>query len=192
YYSSIAALFDGAPAVISRTGYTGEDGCEIIVEAPRAQRIWELLIKEGGRPAGLAARDTLRLEAAMPLYGHELTEAINPFQAGLGWAVKLDKGEFIGRPALQAAAQDTTRPVRVGLEVEGKRAARKSCAILGSNTTPIGKVTSGSFCPWLEKSLAMGYVEPRLAAPATKLLVDIRGSATPASVVPLPFYKRKK
>src|SRR5207245_9857098 len=133
YYHAMPTQYRGKGCVVSRTGYTGEDGLEIMIGAGQAVEIWEDLLSRGAKPCGLGARDTLRLEAAMPLYGHELTEDIDPFQSGLGWAVKLDKGEFIGRPALQAAAQDTTRPVRVGLEVEGKRAARKSCARLGSH-----------------------------------------------------------
>ena len=155
--------------------------------------LWEDLVGRGAVPCGLGARDTLRLEAAMPLYGHELNETIDPIQAGLGWAVKLDKGPFIGREALQeAAANAGKRPERVGLELEGKRAAREGCAILAAENAPVGVVTSGSFAPWLEKSIAMGYVAPRYAAPGTRLLVDARGSTLPAAVVPLPFYKRKK
>jgi aminomethyltransferase len=129
----------------------------------------------------------------MPLYGHELNETTDPIRAGLGWAVKLDKGPFIGREALQqAAANAGQRPERVGLEVEGKRAAREGCSILAAENTPVGTVTSGSFAPHLEKSIAMGYVDPKHTAAGTRLLVDIRGSLTPATVVPLPFYKRKK
>jgi aminomethyltransferase len=141
-------------------------------------------------PCGLGARDTLRLEAAMPLYGHELNESINPIQAGLSWAVKLDKGEFIGRPALRAAASDQSRPVRVGLEIEGKRAAREGSALTDADGQPAGTVTSGSFCPWLDKSLAMAYVRPELASVRTTLDVDARGSTLHATIVPLPFYKR--
>jgi aminomethyltransferase len=136
----------------------------------------------------LGARDTLRLEAAMPLYGHELNETTDPIQAGLGWAVKLDKGDFIGRDALKASAG---KPVRVGLELEGKRAAREGCAIQHGDRG-VGTVTSGSYAPWLEKSIAMGSVDPAAAAVGTKLVVDIRGTPTPATVVPMPFYKRKK
>jgi aminomethyltransferase len=128
----------------------------------------------------------------MPLYGHELTEDVNPIQAGLGWAVKLDKGDFIGRDAIRKAAEDKPQPVRIGLEVEGKRAAREGCPILTTDSVPAGTVTSGSFAPWLEKSIAMGYVPPEHSAPGTALVVDIRGSLTPAKVVPLPFYKRAK
>src|SRR5439155_27064137 len=146
---------------VSRTGYTGEDGLEIIIAAAYGPALWDELVKRGAKPCGLGARDTLRLEAAMPLYGHELTEEIDPLQAGLGWAVKLDKGEFIGRPAL-AAAQGRPRPVRVGLQLEGKRAAREGATVL-SDGRPVGRVTSGTFAPTLQKSIAMAYVDPACA-----------------------------
>ena len=136
----------------------------------------------------MGARDTLRLEVGMPLYGHELNETINPLQAGLGWAVKLDHGDFIGRDALQNSTKTT---VRVGLELESKRAAREGCPILFDGL-PHGTVTSGSYAPTLEKSIAMGYVTASLASVGTELQVDIRGTLTPAKVVELPFYKRKK
>lgn len=192
YYHAARTRYRGDGCAISRTGYTGEDGFEIVVPNAPGVALWEDLIARGAVPCGLGARDTLRLEAAMPLYGHELRESINPIQAGLGWAVKLDKGEFIGREALRRAAADTAQPVRVGLEVEGKRAAREGCPILSADNAPLGTVTSGSFAPWLEKSIAMGYVAPASAAPGTLLVVDIRGTPTPAKVVPLPFYQRKK
>jgi aminomethyltransferase len=155
--------------------------------------LWDELVGRGAVPCGLGARDTLRLEAAMPLYGHELTEAIDPFQAGLAWAVKLDKGEFVGRGALKMAQElNHGRPQRVGLEVEGKRAAREGCGVVLGDGRTVGTVTSGSFAPFLEKSIAMAYVGPEHAAAGTRLFVDIRGTVTPAAVVPLPFYKRKK
>jgi aminomethyltransferase len=147
------------------------------------------LVGRGAVPCGLGARDTLRLEAGMPLYGHELTETINPIRAGLGWAVKVDKGEFVGREALANVARTTER---VGLELDGKRAAREGSAVLAADGAPAGTVTSGSYAPWLDKSIAMGYVAAQVAAPGTGLLVDIRGTRTPAKVVPLPFYKRPK
>ena len=129
----------------------------------------------------------------MPLYGHELNESIDPFQAGLSWAVKLDKGEFIGRDALRnAAAHQRERPIRVGLEIEGKRAAREGSTILIPGGATVGTVTSGSFCPWLDKSLAMGYINASLSAAGTRLAIDVRGSQLDATVVPLPFYSRKK
>ena len=124
----------------------------------------------------------------MPLYGHELTEAIDPLTAGLGWAVKLDKGDFIGRDALKAMTRTRTR---VGLELDGKRAAREGCPILAGGEV-VGAVTSGSYGPFVEKSIAMAYVPVALAAPGTPLTVDIRGTPTPARVVSLPFYRRPK
>jgi aminomethyltransferase len=190
YYFATATRYRDTPCVVSRTGYTGEDGFEVIVPNAQGKTLWEEFIAQGAVPCGLGARDTLRLEAAMPLYGHELNESINPLQAGLGWAVKLDKGDFIGRSALLAA--DPTKPIRVGLEVDGKRAAREGSAILGPDAHPVGTVTSGSFCPWLEKSLAMGYVRPDFATVGTALGIDVRGTTLAATVVPLPFYKRQK
>src|SRR5262245_50614012 len=174
YYYATPTRYRDKGCVVSRTGYTGEDGFEVMVPNALGVALWEEFVAKGAVPCGLGARDTLRLEAAMPLYGHELTEEINPIQAGLSWAVKLDKGEFIGREAIQKAVADTTKPVRVGLELEGKRAAREGCPITAGGTAA-GTVTSGSLCPWLDKSLAMGYVSPQFAAPATKLSVDVRG-----------------
>ncbi|CAN5533962.1 glycine cleavage system aminomethyltransferase GcvT [soil metagenome] len=184
YYYVMPTQFKNVNCIVSRTGYTGEDGFEIIIANDHAHDMWDELICAGALPCGLGARDTLRLEAAMPLYGHELNEEIDPIQAGLGWAVKLDKGDFIGRDALRASKPTSTR---VGLELEGKRAAREGSPILAGNT-PIGTVTSGSFVPWLEKSIAMGYIR----GTHTTVDVDIRGSRIPAKVVPLPFYKRAK
>jgi aminomethyltransferase len=190
YYYAMPTRYRDKGCVVSRTGYTGEDGFEVMVPNALGVTIWDDFVGKGAVPCGLGARDTLRLEAAMPLYGHELNETIDPIQAGLAWAVKLDKGEFIGRRAL--AQSDAKKPVRVGLEVEGKRAAREGSAILTADDSPAGSVTSGSFCPWLDKSLAMGYVAPAHAAPGTKLKIDVRGSTLDATVVALPFYKRKK
>ena len=193
YYFGTPTRYKDKPCVVSRTGYTGEDGLEIMVGKAQAVELADDLVARGAVPCGLGARDTLRLEAAMPLYGHELNDTINPIQAGLGWAVKVDKGEFIGREALADAIEDAGKvPERVGLELEGKRAAREGCQILVGEKAPMGIVTSGSYAPWLEKSLAMGYVAAKVAVPGTGLLVDIRGSLTPAKVVGLPFYKRQK
>jgi aminomethyltransferase len=191
YYYATPTRYQDKGCVVSRTGYTGEDGFEVMVSNTHGVALWDDLVNRGATPCGLGARDTLRLEAAMPLYGHELSETIDPFHAGVGWAVKLDKGEFIGRDALRQLAADNTKPVRVGLEIDGKRAAREGCLIL-SGANMAGTVSSGSLCPWLDKSLAMGYVDPQFAAVGTKLSVDVRGSKLEAAVVPLPFYKRKK
>lgn len=190
YYYATPTLYCRQPCVVSRTGYTGEDGFEVMVSNEMALSVWDELIGRGAMPCGLGSRDTLRLEAAMPLYGHELSEVVNPIQAGLGWAVKLGKGDFIGRAALIAV--DATKPVRVGLEIEGKRAAREGSAILDADNAPAGTITSGSFCPWLDKSLAMAYIRSDLASVGTPLDVDVRGSTLNATVVPLPFYKRTK
>jgi aminomethyltransferase len=192
YYFAMPTRYRNTGCVVSRTGYTGEDGYEIIVPNALGVELWNDLISRGAVPCGLGARDTLRLEAGMPLYGHELTEGITPIQAGLGWAVKFGKGGFIGRKALELEANDATHQVRVGLELDGKRAAREGSQIMGPDDEPVGIVTSGSFCPWLEKSLAMGYVKPAFANPGTPVDVDIRGTPTAATVVPLPFYKRQK
>lgn len=190
YYFAMPTRYRDQGCVVSRTGYTGEDGFEVIVPNALGVTLWEEFIAKGTVPCGLGARDTLRLEAAMPLYGHELNESIDPIQAGLAWAVKLDKGDFIGRSALLAV--DKTKPVRIGLEIEGKRAARENSAIIGPGGTQAGTVTSGSFCPWLDKSLAMGYVRPEFAAIGTALTVDVRSTTLTATVVLLPFYKRSK
>ena len=126
----------------------------------------------------------------MPLYGHELNEDIDPFQAGLGWAVKLEKSNFVGRQALVQKAQDKSRPQRVGLELEGKRIAREGAAVIHQGK-PIGRVTSGTFAPTLAKAIAMAYLDPAHTAAGTSCEVDVRGKSAPAHVVRLPFYKRK-
>lgn len=191
YYYGTRTTYRGKPCTLSRTGYTGEDGFELIVGAEQGRQAWEELLDRGAKPCGLGARDTLRLEAAMPLYGHELNEDIDPFQARLGWAVKLEKGEFVGREVLVRKAQDKTCPQRVGLELEGKRIAREGAAVLREGK-PIGRVTSGTFAPTLAKAIAMAYVDPAHTAPGSTCEVDVRGKAAPARVVPLPFYKRKQ
>jgi len=193
YYTAAATRYRDKQCVVSRTGYTGEDGLEIMVGKSIAVELADDLVARGAVPCGLGARDTLRLEAAMPLYGHELNETIDPIQAGLGWAVKLDKGDFIGRDELAAASEEVGKSlVRIGLELDGKRAAREGSPILKAEDAPVGSVTSGSYTPTLDKSIAMGYVEPKYSPPGTQLLVDIRGTLTPARVVALPFYKRAK
>lgn len=192
-YSGADAEIFGARGIVSRTGYTGEDGCELIVPNEIAATLWQKIIDDGqpvgARAVGLGARDTLRLEAAMPLYGHELNEQIDPFTAGLDFAVNLANREFIGKAAIAAKKADATKPVRVGLEVVGRRVPREHFAVL-SGDRKIGEVTSGTFSPLFDKPLAMAYVEPAFAAVGTPLTVDIRGAAAEAKVVPLPFYKR--
>ncbi len=191
YYHATPSRYREKPCVVSRTGYTGEDGLEIMLAAGQGVTLWEELISRGAKPCGLGARDTLRLEAGMPLYGHELSEDIDPFQAGLAWAVKLDKGEFRGRAALQKGRQDTSLRQRVGLELQGKRIAREGAKVLAEGKE-IGVVTSGTFGPTLNKSIAMAYVGPAYKEPGTACVVDIRGKEEPARVVPLPFYKRNR
>jgi len=181
--------------IISRTGYTGEDGFELSLGASIALGVWEVLMELGKPlgvvPAGLGARDTLRLEAGMPLYGHELSEQINPFQAGLGFACHLVGYDFPGRDALVAIQNRPAASVRVGLELAGKRGARQGCPILVDGC-PVGEVTSGSYSPTLGKPIAMGYLAPEFSRPGTELQIDIRGRVEPARVVELPFYRRPK
>ena len=192
YYRGGAAKVMDAPAFVSRTGYTGEDGVEIVCGADAAPAIWEKLVEAaegvGGGAVGLGARDTLRLEAGMPLYGHELTEAIRPDDAGLGFAINLKDRTFVGSAVL-AADDGISRPVRVGLELEGRRAAREGCPVMRGDDA-VGVVTSGSFSPTFQRPLAMATVDGPASAVGTELTVDVRGTALAARVVALPFYKR--
>ncbi len=196
YYTAAVTKIAGETAIVSRTGYTGEDGCEIVVPAAIAAAVWQKLY-DVGQPrgltaAGLGARDTLRLEAAMPLYGHELSENVDPITAGLGFAVNLKGRDFIGRAALDIIAQQKDLPVRVGLELTSRRVPREHYAIVrpGEATQPLGEVTSGTFSPTLDRPIAMGYVPREFSVPGTMLAIDIRGTQAPAKVVKLPFYKR--
>jgi aminomethyltransferase len=196
YYSCrLVWLDDGTQVFVSRTGYTGEDGFEIICPRESASELWQRFVaaaeKVSGMAAGLGARDTLRLESAMPLYGHELSEAVNPIQAGLNFAVNLDDREFIGRNAIEKFAADKSQPVRIGLRLEGKRVARQGSPVLDGKEI-VGEVTSGTFSPTFERPIAMAYVRPTAAATGTRLGVDIRGTQHAAVVVPLPFYDRNK
>jgi aminomethyltransferase len=193
YYTGTTTRVCGYQAILSRTGYTGEDGCEIIVDALCAQQIWDEIFaradKIGGGVCGLAARDTLRLEAGMPLYGHELTEDINAAQTDLDFAIQWKDRQFVGRNAILTARQDASLPVRVGLELEGRRAAREGCSILAEGKN-IGTVTSGTFAPTLQKSISMGYVQRHQAAVGNASAIDIRGKVQSARIVELPFYRR--
>jgi aminomethyltransferase len=194
YYTGASTQVCGRRAIMSRTGYTGEDGCELIVTRDQADEIWSELYRmaaaEGGTACGLAARDTLRLEAAMPLYGHELSEDINAAQTDLDFAINLKDRNFVGKIAILSARKSGALPVRVGLELEGRRVARENCELIHESES-VGKVTSGTFSPSLNKSIAMGYVDRRFAEPGWKLEVDIRGKYHRASVVKLPFYHRQ-
>jgi aminomethyltransferase len=179
---------------IFRSGYTGEDGVEMIIPAKVAPLAMKLIAgkteKETAtiKPAGLGARDTLRLEAGMPHYGHELSESIDPISAGLGWAVDLNK-DFIGAEALRKIASEGPKRKLVGLELEGKRIARQGSPVIHDGKS-IGEVTSGTLSPTLGKSIAMAYVDSALAREGTSLEVDLKGSVVSAKVVKLPFYKR--
>lgn len=192
YWGTETTILD-APAVISRTGYTGEDGCEVIVPADKGVALWEALIDagsaEGILPTGLGCRDTLRLEAAMPLYGHEMDESTDPWTAGLGFGVRMKAGDFIGRSALESLKANAKPKIRIGLELEGKRIAREG-SLLFSDGQQVGEITSGTFSPTFEKTIAMGYVPAECSEPGTALEVDIRGKRVAAKVVALPFYKR--
>jgi aminomethyltransferase len=199
YYHGAETRIAGHGGIVSRTGYTGEDGCELILGARAVAGVWQSLVDAGAMPAGLGARDTLRLEAGMPLYGHELNESIDPLEAGLGFAVNLAGRSFSGSEALKRLAEQTARPRRVGLTLAGKRVPREGYSILAGSaiasgapveSTPVGTVTSGTFSPTLDCPIAMGYVAPASAAVGTELAIDIRGRAEPARVVELPFYRR--
>jgi aminomethyltransferase len=193
YYTGAETRICGHGGIVSRTGYTGEDGCELIVGASMAPTVWQTILEAGAPvgavPAGLGCRDTLRLEAAMPLYGHELSEQINPYQAGLGFAVNLENRTFPGCDVLLQAKQNPTQPKRVGIELTSKRIPREGATIL-HNGQPVGQVTSGTFSPTLEQPIAMGYVRPESALEGTQVEVDIRGRAEPGRIVALPFYRR--
>ncbi len=193
YYTGQVTQVCGVECFVSRTGYTGEDGCEIVCPAENVVEVWEQIMAAGesvgGRAVGLGARDTLRLEAGMPLYGHELSEEINPIQARLDFAINLRERDFIGSEALKAIQRNSHQRVRVGIQMEGKRVAREGATILLGNQEA-GNVTSGTYSPTFNHPIAMAYVSPPAAAVGTHLAVDVRGQEHPAQVVPLPFYER--
>jgi len=191
YYGFAEGTVDGAPALISRTGYTGEDGVELYVSPEDAPRLWRRLLEGGASPAGLGARDTLRLEAAMALYGHEIDETTTPFEAGLAWVVKLDKGDFLGRDALADQKARGLERKLVGFEVQGRGIARQGHGVV-SDGGRVGDVTSGTWSPTFEKALGMAYVPSGLAAAGTPLTLDVRGRSLPAVVVETPFYRRSR
>ncbi|HVY62213.1 MAG TPA: glycine cleavage system aminomethyltransferase GcvT [Planctomycetota bacterium] len=194
YYHALEGTFAGVPATIARTGYTGEDGLELYFPAEHAERIWKAIL-EGGKaagllPIGLGARDTLRLEAAMPLYGHELTLETDPLEAGLGFAVKLKKkADFTGKAALAAAKERGPARKLVCIACEGKKIPREGHAVKRGGEV-VGKVTSGTFSPTFERPICMAYVAPGAAEVGTDVEVDVRGEALPGKVVKRPFYKR--
>jgi len=195
YYAIAEGSVAGIPGLVARTGYTGEDGFEVFVETGLTSKLWDVLLgavqAQGGAPIGLGARDTLRLEAGMPLYGNELDLGTNPFEAGLGRVVKLGKaGDFVGRAALEKVARDGPARKLAGLVVEGRGIARHGYpAFSGERRT--GVVTSGTQSPTLGVPIAMAYVAPEDAETGTVVDVEIRGARVPARVVALPFYRRK-
>ena len=178
------------PVFTARTGYTGEDGVELLLNAEDGQTLWTHLLKEGVTPCGLGARDTLRLEAAMHLYGQDMNAETTPFEASLGWLVHLEMpADFVGRKALEAAAETGPGKRLVGLKLTGRAIARHDYPVL-HNGEPVGMVTSGTWSPTLEEPIALAFVPPALAKLGTELNVEIRGKAQPATVVRRPFYKR--
>lgn len=188
------------PCIVSRTGYTGEDGVELILREDQTNHILQNILASGRQfgitPAGLGARDTLRLEAAMPLYGHELNEKITPLEAGLAFAISWtntdgDTRDFIGCEALTEMKNNGQQRQRIGLLIDGKRVGREGYAVLADGQE-VGMITSGTFSPTLQRPIAMAYVPPQFAELGQPLEVDIRGTSVPATVSNLPFYKRTK
>lgn len=193
YYAFEVGEVAGRAAIISRTGYTGEDGFELYLASDDASPVWDRLMEvgapEGLVPAGLGARDTLRMEAAMALYGHEIDDTITPLEAGLQWVVKLEAADFIGRQTLAEIKQAGLTRRLVGFNVEGRGIARQGHKVVADGEE-VGFVTSGTFSPTLERALGMAYVPVSMATAGTKLVLDIRGKHVPAVIVDLPFYKR--
>ena len=181
--------WQGEPLFVSRTGYTGEDGFELVTSVAPGKALWEMLVAAGARPCGLGARDTLRLEAALALYGSDIDTTTNPWEAGLTWAVTLDDGaDFVGRSALEASRGRVERHL-VCLVAPGPGIMRSGCAILHGGEQ-VGRVTSGGYSPTLATSIAMGYLPLSLAAEGTGVEVEVRGKRLAARVVPRPFYRR--
>ena len=193
HYGAAETAVAGTDVLLARTGYTGEDGFELFCAWDEGPALWAALADAGRDdglvPCGLGARDTLRLEAGMPLYGNELDRETTPFEAGLGWAVGLDR-DFVGRDALAANAERPRKQL-VGLVLRGRGIARHGYPVARAGASePIGVVTSGSQSPTLGSAIAMAYVRPKDAAAGTMLDIAVRGAAVPAEVVPLPFYRR--
>jgi aminomethyltransferase len=185
----------GASAFVGRTGYTGEDGFELLLNRPDGLLLWEKLLASGVSPCGLGARDTLRLEAAMHLYGHELDEHTTPLEAGLGWLVHLEMPKaFMGREVLERQSAAGVQRRLVGLKLQGRAIARHGYPVLAAGapvaSEPVGHITSGSWSPTLEEAIALAYVPASAAKLGTELAVEIRGKAEPALVVKRPFYRR--
>jgi aminomethyltransferase len=194
YFAFVRGGVAGVPALISRSGYTGEDGFELYVPWDRTPQLWQALLaagaSEGVSPIGLGARDTLRLEMRYTLYGNDIDQTTNPIEAGLGWAVKAAKGPFVGREAIDRVRAEGPRRRLVGLEMADRAVARHGYPVV-AEARAIGVVTSGSFGPSVERSIALAYVETAHAAIGTELGVEIRGHARPARVVRTPFHPPK-
>jgi len=197
YYAWASATYNGKPLLIARTGYTGEDGFELMVDAADAAALWDAVLAAGADkgivPAGLAARDSLRLEAGMPLYGHELSRETAPAQAGLGRVVVADKESFVGKQALAdgfTGAGPHAGRTLIGLSAEGRRAGRAGYAVVTEDGTVVGEITSGALSPTLGHPIAMAYVDS--ASTEDNLFLDVRGTKIPATLTALPFYRRKK
>jgi aminomethyltransferase len=195
YYHFIDAEAAGTPARIARTGYTGEDGFEIYFDPAQAERVWNAILDAGSefgvRPCGLGARNTLRLEAAMALYGHEIDASITPFEAGLDWIVKMEKDSFLGRAALERQRQAGVRRKLVGFEMRGRGIGRDGYEVL-SGGTPAGWVTSGGPSPTLSKNIGLCYLPAEQAGVGQPIQISIRGQLVDAVTVPTPFYKRAR
>jgi len=191
YYRFARGLVDGAPAIVSRTGYTGEDGFEIYVAPEHAPRIMKKLVDAGVKPCGLGARDTLRLEAKMALYGNDIDQTTTPIEADLGWIVKLEKGEFAGRDVLSREKEEGPRRKLVGFEMVDRGIARHGYPVVDGGEE-IGVVTSGTHSPTLKKAIGLAYLPLDKSAQGTEFTVLIRGKEARARVIPTPFYKRAK
>ena len=198
YYHFREGLVDGIPSIISRTGYTGEDGFEVYAAADKAEQLWNSMLEagnhgtpEGVLPCGLAARNTLRLESAMALYGHEINETTTLLEANLGWICKLNKGDFIGRERLAQQKEEGVKRRLVGFEMMERGIARDEQEVLIDGER-VGRVTSGSPAPYLKKNIGMAYVPVEYANEGQQIQIDVRGRAVGAAVVKTPFYKREK
>ncbi|MCD9189552.1 MAG: glycine cleavage system aminomethyltransferase GcvT [Pyrinomonadaceae bacterium] len=195
YYHFTVGTFNGVDAIISRTGYTGEDGFEIYANKDFAEKLWNDFIEAGAEhgilPCGLAARNTLRLEAAMSLYGHELSDDISPLEAGLGWICKLNKGDFTGREHLAKLKEDGVKRKIVGFEVIDRGIARDEMEVYVGDEK-VGVVTSGSPAPFLKKNIGLAFLPTEFAKNGQEIKIDVRGKKLAAVVVPTPFYKRNR
>jgi aminomethyltransferase len=196
YYHFLHGEVDGVSALIARTGYTGEDGFEIYFAPEYSEKLWNTLLDAGKSeellPCGLGARNTLRLEAGMCLYGHEIDDTTTVWEANLGWICKLGKGDFLGRSALQAQKDSGIRRILAGFEMQDRLIARDGYPVLVADGQKAGRVTSGSPAPFLKKNIGMAYVPVESSAPGTQIRIGIRSQEAPAKIVPVPFYKRAR